>query len=166
MIRKGLESLEKSAFSTNTTDMVSQDQKLQAMLEYCLLHCSKDNNVPKTNLFKLIYLADFAFYYQHGKSISEHIYKNRDYGPVPDTLFALVDEMTENGDIKITQSEKAKLHELAVKPMYANKLTKEEIEILSRVCKEWKDRSSREIVDFVHSQRPWALTKKDEPVPY
>jgi len=147
-------------------DPVSKDRKLRGILEYCLLHGSGYEKVPKTKLFKLIYLADFSSYYFAGNPISGQPYRNRDYGPVPDALFALVDGMEELGDLVIESGEKASFHRLAVEPKNIKYLDGEEKRLLSQICKFWRNKPTDEIVSFVHSQRPWSLTKKDEGVPY
>lgn len=144
----------------------TQENKLRGMLEYCLLNGSSHGKIPKTKLFKLIYLSDFTSYYSTGKSISGLEYKNREYGPVPDVLFFLVDKMVESGDIVIEDGSLASFHKLAIEPKYLKNLTEGEEKILSEVCDYWSKKSTGEIVDLTHKQRPWALTKEDEVVPY
>lgn len=142
------------------------DQRLRGMLEYLLLYGSKMGGVPKTKLFKLVYLSDFSNYYFTGKSISGHVYKNRDYGPVPDALFVLVDEMKRAGDIKVEDGEQAQFHKLVVQPRHMGYLTEAQKQLLEKVCRYWRDKSTQHIVNFAHHQRPWFLTKKDEKIPY
>ncbi len=147
-------------------DLILSEEKLRGILEYCLLKGSDYGKVPKTKLFKLIYLADFSTYYFCGNSITEQTYRNREYGPVPDVLFALVDQMIELGDIEVTNGEKAKFHKLIVEPRYINLLSKKEKELVNKICEYWKNKPSEEIVKFVHDQRPWSLTKNNEAIPY
>ncbi len=149
-----------------TAPTPTPEQKLRGVLEYCLLHGSSSGKVPKTKLFKLIYLADFSNYYFTGKPISGEIYKNRPYGPVSDSLFALVDEMAEEGDISIDNGEVAKFHKLAVDPIAIKYLSDEELNVLKRVCDYWREKSTKEIKDFSHAQRPWFLTDEGEEIPY
>lgn len=141
--------------------------KLRGMLEFCLLHGSKFGKVPKTKLFKLVYLGDFSAYYYFGHPISCEQYNNRTYGPVPDPLFYLVDEMITNGDIHTEEGGKgANFHKLAIEPKYVSCLNDEEKVLLKKICEYWTSKPTEDIVNFVHSQRPWSLTKKDEPIPY
>src|SRR3989344_9185129 len=53
----------------------------------------RDGKVPKTKLAKLLYLADFAWYYQKLESMSGMQYLRRTYGPVPDPYFRALDEL-------------------------------------------------------------------------
>lgn len=142
------------------------EQKLRGILEYCLLHGSTIGKVPKTKLFKLIYLADFSAYYLRGNAISELTYKNRPHGPVPDELFALVDELVESGDIDVEEGRLAFLHKLTVEPTHIKFLDKEEKALLEVLCKYWKAKPTKTIVNFTHAQRPWCLTNDGEEVPY
>ena len=57
----------------------------------------KTEKIPKTKLAKLLYLADFAWYYEHLQSMSGMRYKKMQYGPVPNNYFALVDEAEHQG---------------------------------------------------------------------
>jgi hypothetical protein len=57
--------------------------------------------------------------------------------------------------------------------MYANitspkfdKLSTEEISLLSKIATRWKDASTKEIVDFTHEQLPWAICEDMEVIPY
>jgi len=145
---------------------VFSEEKLRGVLEYCLLHGSKHKGIPKTKLFKLIYLADFSQYFFTGKPITDQQYKNRPYGPVPDVLFALVEEMIDAGDVVVENGKKAQFHELIVRPQFIKLLSKEEKAILKKICDYWKEKSSVTIVNFVHDQRPWCLTREKEEVPY
>jgi len=149
-----------------TVEKPTSEQKLRGVLEYCLLHGSSLGKVPKTKLFKLIYLADFSKYYFEGKSITDEVYKNRPHGPVPDALFALVDEMTESGDILVECGKMANFHRLAVEPTAVKYLTKNDIKILKDVCDYWKDKPTEKVEEFSHNQRPWFLTEPNEVIPY
>jgi uncharacterized phage-associated protein len=151
----------------NYNQELKTDNKLKALVEYCLLNGSTlTQGVPKTKFFKLVYLCDFANFYYYGKPITDKIYKKRDWGPVPDTLFVLTDEMIGSDDIKISDGDKAKFHRLNRKPEYISYLTEEELKIAKKVCDYWKDRKAGEIINFTHDQRPWALSKEDDIVPY
>lgn len=149
----------------NSTSSVNE-VKLRGILEYFLLHGSKRNGVPKTKLLKLVYLADFSSYYLTGKSLTGATYKNRTYGPVSDTLFALIDEMKESGDISVEQGSVAQFHLLNVEPLNLKTLSKEEMALLEKISEYWKNKSTEQIVDFTHNQRPWALTRADAEIPY
>src|SRR5680860_269112 len=73
----------------------------QMILAYLKSSISTDGKVPKTKLAKLIYLADFAWYYQNLNSMSGMQYLRRSYGPVPDSYFRALTELEEDGKISV-----------------------------------------------------------------
>ena len=64
-----------------------------------------ENKIPKTKLAKLLYFADFSWYYSNLKSMSGMQYRKIQYGPVTDAYFRIIDEMSDSGEIHITQTE-------------------------------------------------------------
>ncbi|MEK7515464.1 MAG: helix-turn-helix domain-containing protein, partial [Patescibacteria group bacterium] len=64
-----------------------------------------NKSVPKTKLAKLLYFADFGWFYKHLESMSGMQYRKIQYGPVADTYFRLIDEMFDAGEISIEQTE-------------------------------------------------------------
>src|SRR3990167_9085202 len=61
--------------------------------------------IPKTKLAKLLYFADFGWFYYHLQSMSGMQYRKIQYGPVSDTYFRIIDEMFDDGKIRIEQTE-------------------------------------------------------------
>ena len=64
-----------------------------------------NKSVPKTKLAKLLYFADFSWFYNRLESMSGMPYRKIQYGPVADTYFRLIDEMFDAGEISIEQTE-------------------------------------------------------------
>jgi hypothetical protein len=127
-----------------------------------------DGKVPKTKLAKLLYLADFAWYYNHLESMSGAQYLRREFGPVPDDYFRALAELEEAGKVNIERKDDAilvSLGEGARKPA-ANLLSAEEKGLIRAITKKWKDKKTREIVDFTHQQLPYKLCAPDEVIPY
>ncbi|MCF7795364.1 DUF4065 domain-containing protein [Patescibacteria group bacterium] len=130
---------------------------------------SGDGKVPKTKLAKLIYLADFAWFYHKLESMSGMQYRRIPHGPVPDLYFRALDELEEEGKINrdnkksdlilISENQGSKREKL-------NKIKKEEQDLIKKIAKKWKDKKTREIVDFTHSQLPFKLCEPDEIIPY
>ena len=65
----------------------------------------KDGKITKTKLAKLLYLADFAWFYKHLESMSGMQYRKIQYGPVPDSYFRAMDELFELGQIGIAPTD-------------------------------------------------------------
>ena len=65
----------------------------EMILAYLRQAAADDGKILKTKLAKMLYLADFAWYYQHLESMSGMQYRRIKYGPVPDMYFRARDEL-------------------------------------------------------------------------
>lgn len=129
----------------------------------------KKHGVPKTKLAKLLYLVDFRHFYEKLESMSGVLYKHNQYGPVADSFHELTDELFENGDIKIEfLSEGAQMISSSsnlYKDGYSL-LSKSELKEIDEICELWKDKSTKEIVNYTHHQKPWMACRDNEIIPY
>ena len=142
------------------------------MLSYIRMNLSKDGKVPKTKLAKLLYLADFAWFYDHMESMSGMQYRKMTYGPVPDTFFRALDELEESGKISIEHKNPDGKEMFLISESDSNKnekiqtLSKEEGELMKKIAEKWKGKSTNDIVNFTHNQLPYFLCREDELIPY
>ncbi|MCR4279691.1 MAG: DUF4065 domain-containing protein [Candidatus Zambryskibacteria bacterium] len=142
------------------------------ILTYLRMNFSNDGKIPKTKLAKLLYLADFAWYYDHMESMSGMHYRKIAYGPVPDAFFRAIDELEEAGKITIDHRNENGKEMFLVGESDSNKnekiksLTNEEMELMEKIAEKWKRKKTREIVNFTHNQLPYALCREDEIIPY
>ena len=142
------------------------------ILTYLRMNLSKDKKVPKTKLAKLLYLADFAWFYDHFESMSGMQYRKIAFGPVPDMFFRAIDELEEDGKILIDR----KIHEgkemFLISESESNinekikTLSTEESNLMKKIAKKWKDKKTEEIVNFTHNQLPYFLCRENELIPY
>ncbi len=136
------------------------------------LTSKKDNKIPKTKLAKLLYLADFAWYYNHLESMSGMMYRKISYGPVPDTFFRALDELEESGKIFIERKDVDGKEMFLISESESNinekivTLSSDEIKLMKDIGKKWKDKKTNEIVNFTHNQLPYTLCRQDEIIPY
>jgi len=153
------------------TGVVPDYEKYKEMIFAYLRIASskKDGKIPKTKLAKLLYLADFAWFYNKMESMSGMRYKRIQYGPVPDLYFRVLHELEEDGKINIDRS-KDGINLVSEgegsKRRRLNKLTKEEKELIKKIAKKWRLKRTKEIVDFTHEQLPYRLCSTDEIIPY
>ena len=129
---------------------------------------SKDGKVPKTKLAKLLYLADFAWFYENLESMSGMQYLRRTYGPVPDPYFRALAELEDEGKIKVDHKGDTMLVSLG-EGAQRDKLTlldKKEVELMRKISMKWKHKRTSEIVNFTHQQLPYKLCAPDEVIPY
>lgn len=129
---------------------------------------SRDGKVPKTKLAKLIYLADFAWYYKCLESMSGMQYRRIQFGPVPDAYFRALDELFLEGKINIEPSGDAFLVSPAgsTPTSESGRLSRDEKALISDIATKWRTKRTQEIVDFTHGQLPYAICKPDEIIPY
>jgi len=128
----------------------------------------RDGRVPKTKLAKLLYLADFAWYYKKLESMSGMQYLRRAYGPVPDPYFRALAELEEDGKITIDRKDDALLVRLGAGTMKQKLdcLDAEEKVLIKKISEKWKGKRTQEIVNFTHEQLPYKLCAPDEVIPY
>lgn len=127
---------------------------------------------PKTFFAKLIYLADFAWFYDTLQPMSGMKYRRDQYGPVPDQFFKAVDELVDSSDILIAY------HNLTGRPTQAlflsedattrpvQFLSQQERDLIDKIAKKWSHANTEQIVDFTHRQLPWQITRPNEFIPY
>ncbi|MDD2657063.1 MAG: helix-turn-helix domain-containing protein [Candidatus Pacebacteria bacterium] len=142
------------------------------ILAYLRMKLSADCKVPKTKLAKLLYLADFAWFYDHLESMSGMQYRKIAYGPVPDLFFRAIDELEESGKIVIERKNDDGREMFLICEAESNKnekletITKNEKGLMSDIAKKWKDKKTKDIVNFTHNQLPYFLCREDELIPY
>lgn len=140
----------------------------QMILSYVRSASSKDGKIPKTKLAKLVYLADFAWFYTHLESMSGMQYRKIKHGPVPDVYFRAIDELFEDGQISITPTEDGAM--LISETRNSRKATlslisKQEEKLIEKISEKWKSKNTKEIVAFTHNQLPYAICLDNEIIP-
>ena len=126
------------------------------------------NGVQKTKLAKLLYLSDFAYFYENLQSMSGLKYRKIDYGPVPDDYFYLIEELSGAGEIKIKETGKA---HLISKARLGNKisdslLSADEKVLMRKIYRRWKEARTDDIVKFTHKQIPYEFADYKGIIPY
>lgn len=144
----------------------------QMILTFLRMKVSGDGKIPKTKLAKLLYLADFAWFYDHLESMSGMPYRKITYGPVPDNFFRALDELEEAGKIVIDHKNDNGKEMFLVGESESNRnekittLLADEKTLMEKIAKKWKEKKTQEIVNFTHNQLPYALCREDEIIPY
>ena len=146
------------------------DKYKEMVISFLRYFTSKsDGKIPKTKLAKLLYLADFSWFYENMQSMSGMQYKRNKFGPVPDLYFRALDELEEEGRIE-RDNKKSDVILISEndgsKKLPLERLKKEEIELITKIAKKWQDKKTREIVNFTHNQLPYKVCSPDEIIPY
>lgn len=144
----------------------------QMILTYLRTAGSRDGKIPKTKLAKLLYLADFSWFYNHLESMSGMQYRKISYGPVPDTFFRAIDELEESGKIVINRKTVGDKEMLLIGESEGNRnekiktLSSEESNLIKKIAAKWKNKNTNEIVNFTHNQLPFMICDDNEIIPY
>ncbi|MBU4348049.1 helix-turn-helix domain-containing protein [Patescibacteria group bacterium] len=144
----------------------------QMILAYLRKSSLRDGKIPKTKLAKLLYLADFSWFYDHLESMSGMQYRKISYGPVPDMFFRAVDELEESGKIVVDRKSVGKKDMLLISESEGNRneklktLSFEENKLIKKITAKWKDKNTNEIVNFTHNQLPFMICDDNEIIPY
>ena len=145
-------------------DQPRNNEKFKQMYFY-ILRYFKDG-IPKTKLAKLLYLADFSYFYDNLESMSGVRYVRREYGPVADIFFELTDDLYDRGKINIKPLDYALMINSTTIEQDEGLLSEGEKDLLDRICTFWKDKRTSEIVNFTHEQKPWKMCRDGEYIPY
>jgi len=128
-----------------------------------------NKNVTKTKLAKLLYFADFGWFYYHLKSMSGMQYRKISYGPVADVYFRLIDQMLESGEIAIDQTPDGAMLVSQTRSgakVSLSKVNPEESALMEQINEKWKGKKTNEIVDFTHKQMPYMFAEDNSIVSY
>lgn len=145
-------------------DEPRNNEKFKQMYFYTLGHFK--GGVPKTKLAKLLYLADFSYFYDTMESMSGVRYVRREYGPVADIFFETTEDMFDNGKINIKPLRRAFMISSTTHKPNDNLLSSEEKKRIDEICELWKDKDTEEIVNYTHGQKPWKACLDGEYIPY
>jgi transcriptional regulator with XRE-family HTH domain len=141
----------------------------QMILAFLRCAGEKDSCIPKTKLAKLVYLADFAWFYTHLESMSGMPYRRIQYGPVPDAYFRAVDELYEQGSLDIRKTDGGAFlisQTRSGQRAALSQISSEEERLIAEIAFKWKGKNTQEIVAFTHNQLPYAVCAEDEIIPY
>lgn len=154
---------------TQAPDHLKYKQMILAFLRNAK---ANHKTVKKTKLAKLLYLADFSWYYLHQKSMSGVAYRKIEFGPVADVFFRLLEEMEQGGVVNIKQIYRDDYHMYQIEETRASEKTalillqkKEQVHI-SKIWKQWQEASTAEIVKFTHEQAPYKGALMGQIIPY
>lgn len=154
--------------STFANTLESVKKYKQIILNALKYGADDDGKITKTKLAKLVYLADFTWYYDHLAPMSGMTYRKLPRGPVADVYFRALDELENEGIINPPEYKgKAILLSLAESgEVPASELNREEKSLISKISKAWKGHNTESIVDFTHHQLPWQICRDGEAIPY
>ena len=163
----------KEAKAKNNDERISiptfQINKFKNVLLYILERCAGKPNVGETVLYKFLYFADFNYYELYEEHLTGAKYRKLPYGPVPQKLDIIINQMIENGQIQRVKTEYHGYPQTRYLPLEKADLTElraSETEVIDRVIEQMSDWSAAAISNYSHKDMPWLATKEGEEINY
>ena len=168
MLRIGMDDILGAADGASVfSDVAESTEKYKQIILNSLKYgADADGKITKTKLAKLVYLADFIWYYFNQAPMSGMTYRKLPRGPVADVYFRVLDELEEDGTIIREQKGKAILFSLVEKNAPTGRLSKDELDFIEKIGKAWQCKPTDDIVNFTHDQLPWQICREGEVIPY
>ncbi len=143
--------------------------KFKNVLLYILERCAGKPNVGETVLYKLLYFSDFNYYELYEEHLTGAKYRKLPYGPVPQKLDTIVNQMIDKGQLQRVKSEYHGYPQTRYLPLEKADLTAlkaSEKEIIDRVIEQMSDWSAAAISNYSHKDMPWLASKEGEEINY
>lgn len=143
--------------------------KFKNVLLYILEKCAGKPNVGETVLNKLLYFSDFNYYELYEEHLTGAKYRKLPYGPVPQNLNTIIQEMLETDKIKRVKTEYHGFPQTRYIPLKKADLTvlmASEKEVIDKVIEQMSDWSAVAISNYSHKDMPWLASKEGEDINY
>jgi transcriptional regulator with XRE-family HTH domain len=143
--------------------------KFKNVLLYILERCAGKPNVGETVLYKLLYFCDFNYYELHEEHLTGARYRKLPFGPVPQKLDSIINQMIDNKHLQRIKSEYHGYPQTRYLPLVKADLTElkaSEKEVIDRVIEQMSDWSATYISDYSHKDLPWEVTSEGKEIDY
>ncbi|MFW5793771.1 MAG: type II toxin-antitoxin system antitoxin SocA domain-containing protein [Bacteroidota bacterium] len=143
--------------------------KFKDILLYVLEKCAGKPNVGETLLYKLLYFSDFNYYELYEEHLSGAEYRKLPYGPVPQKLDTIINQMITNKQLKRLKVDYHGYPQTRYIPLAKPDLTSlsaREKVVIDRVIDQYSDWSASAISDYSHKDMPWLASKDGEAIDY
>lgn len=143
--------------------------KFKNVLLYILERCAGKPNVGETVLYKLLYFSDFNYYELYEEHLTGANYRKLPYGPVPQKLDAIINDMMESGQIKRIKTEyydKMQTRYIPLSKADLTELKASEKEVIDKVIEQLSDWSASAISSYSHKDMPWMASKEGDDINY
>lgn len=169
MLRVDLDELRGASDGVTTfgNPLESVEKYKQIILNALKSGADEDGKITKTKLAKLVYLADFTWYYDNLVPMSGMSYRKLPRGPVADVYFRALDELEEDGIIdREVKGSAIMLSLIESGDAPSDKLSPAEKKEIQAIGNAWQGKNTQEIVNFTHAQLPWQICRDGEVIPY
>lgn len=146
-----------------------QLNKFKNVLLYILERCAGKPNVGETVIYKLLYFSDFNYYELYEEHLTGAKYRKLPYGPVPQHLDAIVNQMIECNEIKrikLPYFDKVQTKYIPLISADLKIINGAEKEVIDKVIEQFSDWSAAAISDYSHKDMPWLASNEGEEINY
>jgi transcriptional regulator with XRE-family HTH domain len=146
-----------------------QVDKLKNVLLYLLERCAGKPNVGETVLNKLLYFCDFNYYELYEEHLTGARYKKLPYGPVPQKLDSILNQMLDKGQLKRLKTEYHGLSQTRYIPLEKADLTQlsaAEKMVIDDVILQMSEWNANKISEYSHKDKPWKATAEGDFISY
>jgi uncharacterized phage-associated protein len=146
-----------------------QIDKLKNVLLYILECCAGKPNVGESVLNKLLYFCDFNYYELYEEHLTGARYKKLPYGPVPQNLDQIIQQMIENEQLERVKTQYHGLTQTRYLPLKKPDLTKlsaAEKTVIDNVIRQMSDWNANKISEYSHKDKPWKATEDGDYISY
>jgi transcriptional regulator with XRE-family HTH domain len=146
-----------------------QESKFKNVLLYILEKCAGKPNVGETVLYKLLYFSDFNYYELYEEHLTGARYRKLPFGPVPQKLDNILQQMTDAGSLQRIKTEYFGLPQTRYLPLIKANLTilkASEKDVIDKVVEQMSDWSAATISNYSHQDLPWEVTDEGKYISY
>ncbi|GHT38700.1 hypothetical protein FACS189437_00130 [Bacteroidia bacterium] len=146
-----------------------QIEKLKNVLLYILERCAGKPNVGEMVLNKLLYFCDFNYYELYEEHLTGARYKKLPYGPVPQKLDNILNQMIDKSQLKRIKTEYHGLPQTRYMPLEKADLTQlsaAEKTVIDDVILQMSDWNANKISEYSHKDMPWMATENGDYIGY
>jgi transcriptional regulator with XRE-family HTH domain len=144
-------------------------EKFKNILLYVLNKCGGKANFGKTVLNKILYFSDFDFYEIYEEHLTGAMYKKLPYGPVPEDIDSILNQMVELKQLKRFETEFLTFPQtkyIALQGADLKKLHAHEQDIIDKVINRYSDWTATKISEYSHKDMPWLASEDGEVIDY
>ena len=143
--------------------------KMKNVLLYLLEFCAGKPNIGETALNKLLYFCDFNYYELYEEHLTGARYKKMPYGPVPQQLVSIINQMTSNKQLQRIKTEYHGFMQTRYLPLEKPDLTQllaAEKKVIDDVIRQMGDWNASQISEYSHCDKPWRATEEGKYISY
>lgn len=152
------------------TEIMPNLLKLRELILYISARSADDPKFGRTKLLKLLFYSDFHAFAQLRKPITGVKYTAMEDGPVPKRIYPLLQEMEEQGEIRIDSYYRGNFETLkttALREPNLVRFSRQELEIVDNYLNEFRDDDGSAVSDRSHGFAGWIAARElEEAIPY